>query len=186
MTTTHTPKFNDKFNGSDCIMTTIDDITYIAEKVQDRDYQLTDDDIDTMTAREYIEYEKYGHGFVGIVIRAGIDITEWGDGIELTDSAASLWGLRDNNDQYLEEVADSLLPEAIEAAWNEVPRTVTGRQAIADNACTDGMRYVLDRYMQCTGRIPSLDTPIPIRCIDNTDFWAFAVAAALTYSWMTA
>lgn len=180
--TTLTPKFNDRFAGHDYLITEIDGITYIAEKVWDDDYQLTDDDLDTMTARDYIAWESGELGFIKIVIRAGIGIgiEKWIDeGFGVPGHVASYYGIRsDEDDDYLEQLADDLLPEAIAEATALLPTHVTGQQAIANGACSEGMSYVLNTYMQCTGRIPSLTTPIPIRCIDDDNFRIFAVDSA--------
>lgn len=48
----------------------------------------------------------------------GVVLAVYKGGIELADHAASLWGIDagDNEDDYLTDVADELLPEALEAA----------------------------------------------------------------------
>jgi len=58
--------------------------------------------------------------YCGVILSAAID------GLELTDQAASLWGIEanypDSDNAYLSEVVNELLPEAIEAAKMERAR----------------------------------------------------------------
>jgi len=58
--------------------------------------------------------------YCGVILSAAID------GLELTDNAASLWGIEanypDSDNAYLTEVANELLPEALEAAKAERAR----------------------------------------------------------------
>ena len=58
--------------------------------------------------------------YSGVILSVAID------GLELTDHAASLWGIEsnypDSNNAYLTEVANELLPEALEAAKAERAR----------------------------------------------------------------
>lgn len=58
--------------------------------------------------------------YCGIILSASVS------GLELTDQAASLWGVEanypDSDNAYLSEVANELLPEALEAAKAERAR----------------------------------------------------------------
>ena len=58
--------------------------------------------------------------YCGVILSASID------GLELTDHAASLWGIEanhpDSDNAYLSKVANELLSEAIEAAKTERKR----------------------------------------------------------------
>ena len=165
----------------DAIQTEIDGITYTAQIESDDNTQLEDHELDHMTARDYRDYLDGNWGYVGIVIMATIGNPLWGGDDydpDIDMHTESWWGYTNRDADYLTDQANELLNEVVALHH---PTHVTGRQAIAYNACADGMRYVLNTYMSITGRIPSLDTPIPIHAIDDTDFREFALQAALTY-----
>lgn len=162
------------------IATEIDGVWYAAKLDEDVDYKI-DDDLDDMTAREYVDYQNGQWCYVSITISAHYaEPTYWDpDETLMEDYIASCGGYRSSDGHYLSQQADELLAEAL-CAYRP-PRYVTGRQAIAAGACSAGMLYVLDGYMTRTGRIPSLETPIPIAAIDATDYRSEALLAASRY-----
>lgn len=118
----------------DTVECQIGNLTFIARIVQDNDYSIDDDDShnvdqsvtgcsDEQQKKLIAAREAFARGewfYCGIVVSVKFEDTV------IAENAASLWAIEANypesNNQYLGEVANELLPEAVEVAKNELEK----------------------------------------------------------------
>lgn len=106
------PAFSKYVCAGDSVSVNCGPYTISALIVPDNDTRSTD--FDCYTSEEFEAFDRDEWSFVGIVLSV------WVDGFRLDSHAASLWGIEcnfpGNDNAHLQEIANDLLPEALERA----------------------------------------------------------------------
>lgn len=106
------PAFSKYVCAGDSVSVNCGPYTITALVVPDNDTRSTD--FDCYTSEELEAWDRDEWSFVGIVLSV------WVDGFRLDSHAASLWGIECNfpggDNAHLQEIANDLLPEALERA----------------------------------------------------------------------
>ncbi len=125
-----TEKFDNYVCPGDTIATATDHFTITARIVRDDDYRIDEDDCHNpdqlVTGCDDAQQEKLLQTrkawFDDEWFYCGVILSVSRNGVTLDDHAASLWGIEanypDSDNSYLTEIANELLPEAIETAKN--------------------------------------------------------------------
>lgn len=105
----------------DTITCTVDGVEYTARLEHDWDSKPTD--FECYSEKQIEAWRRDEWHFFGVVIQSSKD------GVELCDHAASLWGIegnfplrRKNPNRYFRDVANELLPEAIETTRKQAAK----------------------------------------------------------------
>jgi hypothetical protein len=118
--------FNQYVCEGDTISTDVEGFTVIAHTKHDTDYHIDDDDChntdQSVTGCDDAQFERLLAArkawFKGEWFYCGVVLSVHKNGVCLVEHAASLWGVEANypgaSNNYLTQVADDLLPEAIE------------------------------------------------------------------------
>lgn len=113
----HIPKFHRYVCGGDSVSWSVEGFDITARVEYDHDTRPTDFDCyDDAQIKAWRDDEWFYCGVVLAVSR---------NGVELTDHAASLWGIEcniDNDNDYLSELCAEIEPEALTVARIEVQR----------------------------------------------------------------
>lgn len=138
-------KFNDKFGSyvcvGDCIRAEVEGFEVVAQIEQDSD--TTPDDSEGYTVQQKIDFNNDKWFFCGVTL------TIKRNGVVITPDAAALWGIDANlgeNNDYLTEVANELLQEAITAGKAEFHKLIIGTDVSrAVNDLVDAYRAARER-----------------------------------------